>query len=195
MSNTQIARYATLMPRLRLLVWAGAAVLFTIPIIAKAVGAEGFLWTIGDFVVAALAIGIAALVLDFGIRKANALPYVFASAIAVGICFLTFWVNAAVGIVGNEDNDANAAFYGVVLFAMLAAVIAIAMRRGEPDAMARAMVACAIAQVVAGVVVAMLGYFAMIFTGMAALLWLLSATLYRRAGARTVAGKRDRQSA
>lgn len=195
MSNNQIARYATLMPRLRVLVWSGAAVLFAIPIIANAVGAEGFFWTIGDFVLAVLVIGTAAAVLDLGIRKANALPYAFASAIAVGICFLTFWINAAVGIVGTEDNDANAAFYGVVLFAILAAGLAIALRRGAPDAMARAMVASAIAQVSAGFIVALLGYFAMIFTSVAALLWLLSAALYRRAGAKAVSSNHDHQAA
>jgi len=181
MSNTQIARYATLMPRLRIALWSGAALLFTIPVVASLIGPEGFEWTIGDFVFAAVAIGIAAAVLDFAVRKATALPYAFASAIAVGICFMTFWINAAVGIVGREDNDANAAFYGVVLFAIVAAGLAGVVKRGAPEAMARAMVACAIAQVAAGLIVATLGYFALIFTGVCVVLWLLSAALYRRA--------------
>ncbi len=181
MSN-QIARYPTLMPRLRMLVWGGAAILFALPVVAMAVGAEGFLWTTGDFVFAALAIGTAAAVLDLGVRKASALPYAIASAIAVGICFLTLWINAAVGIVGSEDNDANAAFYGVVLFAGIVAAITVTVTRGRPIAMAKAMSACAIAQVSAGVLVAILGYFTPVFTPLMTMLWLASAALFRKAG-------------
>lgn len=195
MSNIQIPHYATLMPRLRMLVWGGAAVLFSIPVVAQIVKAEGFLWTIGDFVTAGVAILIAATVIDLGIRKADTMPYAIASAIAVGICFLTFWANGAVGIVGNENNDANAAFYGVILFAILASAFAIALRRGAPGAMARAMVACAIAQVVAGIIVALLGYFTLIFTGFMTGMWLLSAVLYRRAGVEAVVSNSDRHAA
>ncbi len=185
MSNIQIPHYATLMPRLRMLLWGGAAVLFSIPVVAQIVEAEGFLWTIGDFVTAGVAILIAATVIDFGIRKADTMPYAIASAIAVGICFLTFWANGAVGIVGNEETmtpmprftASSCSRYSPPRFA-------IALRRGAPGAMARAMVACAIAQVVAGIIVALLGYFTLIFTGFMTGMWLLSAVLYRRAGRR-----------
>ncbi len=177
MSNTEAFTFQNKRPLLRTILWGGAVTLFLIPVVAKMIGGEAMLWTGGDFVFAAVGILIATALVDLGLRKAPDFPYAVASAIAVGICFLTIWANAAVGIAGDEDNPANAAFYSIVLFAALAAAVA----RGRPGAMAKAMTACAIAQLGAGVVVAVMGYLTPIFTLFMGGLWLLSASLFREA--------------
>jgi hypothetical protein len=182
MSNIETVTFQTKRPQLRLILWGGAIALYLIPVVAKLIGGDAMLWTASDFVFAAIGILVATAVVDLGIRKAPDFPYAVASAIAVGICFLTIWANGAVGIVGNEDNPVNAAFYGVVLFAAVLAVSTATLTHGRPDAMAKAMTACAIAQVSAGVIVAAMGYLTPVFTPLMAGLWLLSAALFRKAG-------------
>lgn len=182
MSNIETVTFQTKRPQLRLILWGGAIALYLIPVVAKLTGGDAMLWTTGDFVFAAIGILVATAIVDLGIRKAPDFPYAVASAIAVGICFLTIWANGAVGIVGNEDNPANAAFFGVVLFAAVVAAFAAALANGRPDAMAKAMTACAFAQISAGVIVAVMGYLTPVFTPLMAVLWLLSAALFRKAG-------------
>ena len=68
--------------------------------------------------------------------------YRWAVAVAVVAAFLLVWMNAAVGIIGNEDNTANLLFAGVLLVGVLGAALARLRARG----MARALVAVAVAQ-------------------------------------------------
>lgn len=184
MTNMPGALYRTRLPLLRMLLWGGATTLFLIPVVAKLIGGDGMLWTGSDFIFAGVGIGIAAALVDLGLRKAQTFAYAVGCGIAVGICFLTIWANGAVGIVGNEDNRANAAFYGVVLFAAATTAIAAAFARARAraPAMARAMTANAIAQASAGVIVAVLGYLTPVFTPLMCLLWLAAAALFRKAG-------------
>lgn len=118
--------------------------------------------------------------------SANA-AYRFATGIAVASGLILIWLNLAVGLIGSEDNPANA-LYAIVLFVgILGAVIANLRARG----MARAMFATAIAQFMVPVVALIIwrpslddtpgivgvfilnGFFAMLFT--------ISGMLFRRA--------------
>ena len=102
---------------------------------------------------------------------------------------LLFWINGAVGIIGDSSNKANLMFAGVVAVAVVGALLA----KFRPIGMAIALAATAVAQtIVAGIVLAgelgsegpiwprdvlMVTAF---FTG----LWLLSAWLFQRSALR-----------
>ncbi|HVF38022.1 MAG TPA: hypothetical protein VNA29_08810 [Sphingomicrobium sp.] len=103
--------------------------------------------------------------------------YCIGVGIAVVAALMTIWVNLAVGMIGNEENPLNLMYGGVILVALVGALIA----RFKPEGMAGAMIAAAIAQVVVAVVAQLYGHFTWgltIFFGGA---WLLSAVLFRNA--------------
>lgn len=109
--------------------------------------------------------------------------YRAALAIALATAFVLVWANAAVGIIGSEDNPANAMFHGVLAVGIVGSLIA----RLRPLGMAWALVATAVAQVaVAGTAaVASMGSAGPITLFFAAL-WLASAWTFRKAhGTRT----------
>ena len=105
---------------------------------------------------------------------------------ALGAAFLLIWINLAVGIVGNEDNPHNAAYFAEVLAGAATAFTA-ALR---PAGMARAMLATAGFQLLVTALAAAGGWGASEPPGaigvfglnMAfALLWLISGALFWRA--------------
>ena len=111
-------------------------------------------------------------------RVARSHHYVFGAAIAVGAAFLTTWINLAVGIIGNEHNPVNMAFFAVPLVALIGASLA----RLAPAGMARAMIAAAIVQAGTCVLAFLEGEIvAVVFTGVMMAMWLLSAGLFERA--------------
>ena len=133
----------------------------------------------------------AALVLYFMLFRAvkpNNTPYQYAVALALAAAFLLFWLVGAVGIIGSAGDDANLMYAGVLTVGMIGAIIV----RFEPQGMARALFATALAQaLVTGVAVsAGLGYPAspplelLILNGFFAALWVGSALLFRKAAAR-----------
>jgi hypothetical protein len=103
-------------------------------------------------------------------------------------------MNLAVGIIGSEDNPANLMYGGVLAVAIVGAVVA----RFQPHGMARALVATALAQALAGAIALMAGWGStganwpqviVILTLFFAALWLGSAWLFRKAaGEQTSAG-------
>lgn len=160
--------------------WGGAAALLTVPLIL------GFPWTLADYVFAAVLFALVGLCLELGFRASGSVAYRTAVALAVVASFLLLWLNAAVGIIGNEELDANMLFLGVIAVALGGAFVA----RFRAAGLARAMLLAAIAQVAVPLAahafalapldtqlrreVPVLTIF---FTG----LWLLSAWLFRRA--------------
>jgi hypothetical protein len=124
--------------------WSFVGLLLVLPAVAMQFTAE-VNWTAGDFIVAALMIGV------------------------VG--------HGAVGMIGNEDNPYNFLFFGVILLALLGAVLA----RFQPRGMAWTMAAAGLAQaaIAIGGMPADLGGGA--FSAALAGLWLLAAALFRNA--------------
>ena len=99
-------------------------------------------WNIFDFAVfGAMFLGVG-VVYALAKRRANSTTYRFAIGVVLLAAFLLVWVNGAVGIIGNENNDWNMMFFGVLLVGVVAAIIA----RLRPKGMARAMYATAFAQ-------------------------------------------------
>lgn len=119
-------------------------------------------------------------------RKPGNTTYKSAVCVALAAAFFLFWVNGAVGIIGNENNDANLMYWGVLAVGGIGAIIA----RFQPHGMARALFAMALAQVLVAVVALIAGlgstgpiwpWDVLILTGFFAALWLGSALLFRHA--------------
>ena len=100
-------------PLKRILVWlTGIAMLLSIPLIAMQFSTE-VQWQLSDFLIMAIALGVLGLSYEWIARRSDKLKYRIAFALALAGLFLLFWVNAAVGIIGNEAQPANL-LYGLV---------------------------------------------------------------------------------
>lgn len=164
--------------------WGAAAGLILLPLIAMQFTDE-VAWTASDFVFAAIMFGSVGLGLELAVRKGNR-AYTIAAALALLVSFLSFWFTGAVGIIGNENEDSNALFLGVIALALAGSLITLF----RPAAMAVVMVVAAVAQTAVPVVASIIGdstmaaiwapeviILTLIFTAM----WLASARLFRNA--------------
>lgn len=162
---------------LRWVIWGGAALLLLLPLIAMPFTAE-VSWSPFDFLVMGVLLALVGGAYELAVRMARRPVYVIAFCVAVAAAFLIVWANLAVGIVGEPGDPINRIFFGVVGVAVVAAVLA----RLQPRGMARAMLVTAIAQAVASVTALVIaGAYVFVLTAVFALLWLVSAALFRRA--------------
>jgi hypothetical protein len=165
---------------LRLAVWGGAALLLLAPWVAMHV-TEEVAWSPGDFVVFGAMLLLACTGYELATRLTGNRTYRLAVGIALAGAFLLIWANLAVGIVGSEGAPVNLLFFAIPLVGIIGALFA----RFRPIGMARALVATAIVQVLAaGIALVADGrdtVVVVVFTGCYALLWLLSASLFRKA--------------
>ena len=155
----------------RIFGWGGAGLLLLLPFVANAP------WTPADYIFAALLFGSVGLALELIFRKSSGLAYRTGAAVAVLAAFLTIWVNAAVGMIGSEDDPYNLLFLGVLGVALIGAVLA----RFAPAGMARAMMSAALVQGLLSAVGLATdvrgGIFSMAFIGF----WVLAAALFHNA--------------
>lgn len=164
--------------RERLAVWAGAAALMLVPVLALR-GLDPAAWDRpGDLVFLAILLAGTGLAWELASRVSARRAYAAGAATAVGAGLLQTRVNLAVGIIGSEDDPANWIYAAVLAVAAAGALLA----RFRPHGMAYAMTASAVAQAVAFVVVwvANLGFTGPITVFFAGL-WLISAQLFRNA--------------
>ncbi len=161
----------------RWLVWGGAALLLLLPLVAMQFTAEVD-WTLSDFVGMGVLLALVGGAYELVVRVARSNTYVVAFGIAVATAFLTIWINLAVGIIGGDDHPANLLFFAVLAVGLIGALLALL----KPLAMARAMVATAVTQVLVGVVAFVTtaghpeGY---LLSGVFAAMWFTSAQLFR----------------
>lgn len=125
----------------RMLGWGAAAGLILLPLVAMQFTTE-VNWTASDFVFAIVMFGSVGLGLELAVRRGNR-SYAMAAGIALLIGFLSVWFTGAVGIIGNEAEDSNLLFLGVVAMALAGSVIALF----RPIGMAAAMLVAAVAQI------------------------------------------------
>lgn len=168
-----------------IVVWALAATLLLIPAVAMQFTRE-VNWTALDFVTMGGLLASAAGAHEFLARKAPYWAYRAAAACALLTASLMVWINLAVGIIGSEQNDANAMYAGVLAVAIGGACLA----RLRAPGMARAMLAAAGAQMLVAVIAVALGLgvggpiWPRDILGVTAMLtasWLLAGWLFRRA--------------
>lgn len=145
-------------------------------------------WDLLDFLVFGFMLASGAAVYALVVRMTANGAYRLAVGVALFAAFLLVWVNGAVGIIGDEGNDANLMYFGVLAVAVCAAAIV----RFRAAGMARAMFAAAIAQVTVAVVALAAGLGLdgpawpqdiFVMTLFFAALWLTSGYLFRKAAA------------
>ena len=173
--------------------WAIAALLWLLPLIAMQFTDE-VAWDETDFIVFGGMLFGACGAWELAARMTGNTAYRAAVGVALASTFILVWMNLSVGIIGSEDNPANLMFFGVLAVAMIGAAIA----RFQPRGMARALLATALAQTLAGVIALIAGWGStganwpqviVILTLFFAALWLGSAWLFRKAaGEQTSAG-------
>lgn len=173
--------------------WGAAAALMLLPLLVMQV-TEEVAWDVADFAIFAAMLISAGGVYELSARFSASSAYRAAIGLALATAFLLTWVNLAVGIVGTEDDPANLLYGGVLAVGIIGAFIA----RFRSAGMARAFFATALAQalVAAVAVAAGMGYPAsppleiLAVNALFAMLWLASASLFRKAAReKTPAGR------
>ena len=164
----------------RLIGWAIPVALLSLPLILD------WPWTQGDFIIAAIAFAIVGGAFELVAWRSSSKWYRGGAAIALLTALLLLWINAAVGIIGNEDNRANLMFVVVILMALAGSFSV----KFQPAGMARAMAVAAGAQLLVAVIVLANGLEAIEAPGLVGVaililgfagMWLLSAGLFAKA--------------
>ena len=101
--------------------WGSLLALLMLPALAMQMTSE-VNWTAGDFVFAAILLGFVGTVIELSARFARPGAPRIGYLIAGFTAFFTFWSNAAVGIIGDEDS-VNVFFFLMVAGAILAAMV------------------------------------------------------------------------
>lgn len=167
---------------LRMIGWGMVGVILLLPLVFNAP------WTPADYLLVGMMLGGAGLAMELIVRVSRDWTYRFAAALGIAAAVLLFFVNGAVGFLGDEDNPYNLVFFGVIAVGAFGAVLA----GFHPAGMAWAMYAAGAAQLLIGLVAIPLGWASPGFAGvyevvmgttMFTILWLVSATLFRRAAA------------
>jgi hypothetical protein len=133
-------------------------------------------------------LGIVGLGLELAVRKGNR-AYTMAAGLALLVSFLSFWFTGAVGIIGNENEDSNLLFLGVVLVALAGSAIALFRAKGMAVAMCVAAAAQAAVPAIASIISdsSMSAIWApgvMVLTILFTAMWLVSARLFHAAARR-----------
>jgi hypothetical protein len=124
---------------------------------------------------------MAGIAVPGGRRITGRTAYRAAAAVALFTALFLVWGNLALGVIGDEDNNANLMYVGVLVVGVIGAIIA----RFHADGMARAMFATAFAQASVGVVALIAGWGSawdvVMLTTFFSGLWLLSSWLFAKA--------------
>lgn len=144
-------------------------------------------WNLSDFLIAGVLLFSSGFIYELAAKKTGNTAYKFAVGLAIGTAVLLFWVNAAVGIIGNENNEVNLMFVVVLIIVSIGSILV----RFQPGGMARIMLATAAAQALVGII-ALLGDWGstapiwpldvLLLTLFFTSLWFASACLFRIAG-------------
>jgi hypothetical protein len=148
-------------------------------------------WDLFDFIFAGTLLLGAALVYELVAKKGGTTAYRAAVGVAVATALVLVWVNAAAGIIG-DDESFNLMYFGVLAIGITGALVA----RFQPQGMARALLAMATAQMLVPLIVLAIpnlrgalweppgpvGVF--VLNAFFAALWIGSALLFRKAGQR-----------
>lgn len=101
-------------------------------------------WDLLDTLTFATMITVVLIIVTLAWRRARSRAYRGAMTVAALGAFLLVWINGAVGIIGNEENQANLLFFGVLAVAVVGSLIA----RFRAKGMALTFYATALAQVI-----------------------------------------------
>jgi hypothetical protein len=130
--------------RILLLPW----ILLAVPLMAMLLKIKGWAWGPFDFIAAWVLMSGAGFAYAWITRRTIHLAYQLATGLALATGFLLVWINGAVGLIGSEDNPANAMYGGVLLIGLIGAGLA----RLEPYGMAGTLFAMSLAQLLVPVI-------------------------------------------
>jgi len=165
--------------RWRLIGWGGAACLLLLPLLAMRFSDE-VNWTGFDFLAFATLLLVSGGLFELALRVSGHRAYRAATALALAAALLLVWANAAVGIIGSEDNPTNRLFDGVLALGLVGALIA----RLRAAGMVWVMRAMALAQLAVGAVVGFAGAGQVVLlTALYVAIWLGAAWLFGKAAA------------
>ena len=105
------------------------ALLLLVPLLAMRFSDEVD-WSPMDFAMASVLLFGAGFAFELAIRNTTGLAARVAIALLIGATLLLVWANLAVGILGNEDNPANVAYFAVPLIGIVGAALAHTRPRG-----------------------------------------------------------------
>jgi hypothetical protein len=167
----------------------------SVPAAAMLFNAEGWGWSLHDFVIMWVLMAGAGFAYVLATRSTVHVSYRIATALALAAAFLLVWVNGAVGIIGSDDNPANAMYAGVLIVGLLGAILA----RLRPDGMARTLLAMALAQLLVPVIALIVRRHdfspgvaqVFVLNAVFSLLFIGAALLFRHAGRQTIAPVED----
>ena len=97
--------------------------LLTIPFIATRLSDE-VNWELGDFLIMGGILSVMALAFELIAQRKQKTMYKLAFAVGLLGAFLLFWVNAAVGIIGNEGQPANLLYAAVLAVGLIGSLLA-----------------------------------------------------------------------
>jgi hypothetical protein len=129
-----------------------AAFILMLPLLAMQV-TDQVDWDLADFVVAGALLVGTGLMYELAARKAGNIAYRAAVGAALAAVLILVWLNLAVGVIGTEDDRANLMYVGVLAVGFVGAIIA----RFQPNGMARALFATALAQALVAVIALIFG--------------------------------------
>ncbi len=122
----------------RVVIWGLAGSLFLLPLVAMQLTSE-MNWDAFDFLVWGTMLLVACGTYELISRLSPNRRYRAATGVAIVAGFLTFWINGAVGMVGDEDNVYNLLFLAAIAVGAVLALVSWFRPRG----MARALYAAA----------------------------------------------------
>ena len=161
------------------------AILLLVPLVAMQI-TDGVVWSLADFVTAGGLLFGTGLAYVLVAGRGGTIVYRAAVGVALGTALFLVWANLAVGIIGNEGNPVNLAYFGVLAVGFIGASIA----RLKPQGMACALFATAIAQGLVAAAALIAGMHRspessvpeiLAVNGFFVALWVGSALLFRRA--------------
>lgn len=158
-----------------------AVLLLTLPLVAMQV-TDQVVWTLFDVAFMGTLVVGSGVLLELVLARTDHTVYRAAAGLALAAAFLLVWVNGAVGIIGSAGNAANLMYGGVLAVGIVGALVA----RFEPEKMARALFATALAQALVGALAAIAGLGSpasgalelLALNGFFVALWLASALLF-----------------
>ena len=143
-------------------------------------------WDLADFAIAGVLLFGAGFTYKLAAIKVSNTVYRSAVGLTLATAFILFWVNGAVGIIGNEENPVNLMYVGVLAVGIIGSIVT----RFQPHGMARALFATALAQALVAVIALIAGMHRypgisvseiLILNGFFVALFLGSARLFRNA--------------
>lgn len=161
---------------LRIGLWAAAAALVALPAVAMQFTRE-VNWGPGDFVFAIVMIGGVGLLVELAVRRSRNFAYRAGALAALAVGFMTIWANAAVGMIGDEDNLYNLFFLAIVAAALLGGFLV----RFRASGMAKVAALATVAQLSVSLAGLSADWKGGIFSAGFAAIWLVSAALFAKA--------------